>query len=358
MSNNLDFDGLLPLDAFKKEGGRMRLHGGGGKSAPAPAAETSGVYTPTYNTYDYKTGKFSMEKTAPTAADPVASPIIVASTYQDILGRPPTMPELSQYKDTSLKASDIKQELMKSPEYMNKLAQPFIPSAKYDSSGLASIAGAQPTQPTTGIAGINAALQQQLAQPKPSFQFGAPPSVQAPQAARPVPGLPNTTQTLNPVQAQLAALVQQQEVARKAQELGIGAIAATPGAPAALAPRNTESGNIHSAGTTQMADGGLSGLRPQYNLGGYSDGGRLLRGPGDGVSDSIPAQIGNRQPARLADGEFVIPARIVSEIGNGSTDAGARRLYAMMDRIQKARRKTTGKHKIAVNSKAEKYLPA
>jgi hypothetical protein len=96
----------------------------------------------------------------------------------------------------------------------------------------------------------------------------------------------------------------------------------------------------------------------QYNLGGYSDGGRLLRGPGDGVSDSIPATIGNRQPARLADGEFVIPARIVSEIGNGSTEAGARKLYAMMDRVQRARAKTTGKGKVAKNTRAEKYLPA
>jgi hypothetical protein len=95
-----------------------------------------------------------------------------------------------------------------------------------------------------------------------------------------------------------------------------------------------------------------------YNLGGYSDGGRLLKGPGDGVSDSIPASIGDRQPARLADGEFVVPARIVSELGNGSTDAGARKLYGMMDRVQKQRGKTTGKGKVAVNSKADKYMPA
>ncbi len=101
-----------------------------------------------------------------------------------------------------------------------------------------------------------------------------------------------------------------------------------------------------------MARGGIS------HLGDYSDGGRLLRGPGDGVSDSIPAMIGRKQPARLADGEFVIPARIVSELGNGSTNAGARKLYAMMDRIQKARGKTVGKGKVAKNSKAEKYLPA
>jgi hypothetical protein len=92
------------------------------------------------------------------------------------------------------------------------------------------------------------------------------------------------------------------------------------------------------------------------DLGGYSDGGRLLKGPGDGVSDSIPAVIGERQPARLANNEFVIPARIVSEIGNGSTDAGARKLYQMMDRVQKRRAKTVGKNKVAVNSKAYKEV--
>ena len=105
-------------------------------------------------------------------------------------------------------------------------------------------------------------------------------------------------------------------------------------------------------GEPRYASGGLS------NLGGYSDGGRLLRGPGDGVSDSIPAVIGERQPARLADGEFVIPARVVSELGNGSTEAGARKLYAMMDRVQKARSKTTGKNKVAVDTRADKHLPA
>jgi len=108
--------------------------------------------------------------------------------------------------------------------------------------------------------------------------------------------------------------------------------------------------------TQQMASGGASDAH--YNLGGYSDGGRLLRGPGDGVSDSIPATIGKKQPARLADGEFVVPARIVSELGNGSTEAGARKLYAMMDRVQGARASTVGKGKVAKNSKADKHLPA
>jgi len=109
-----------------------------------------------------------------------------------------------------------------------------------------------------------------------------------------------------------------------------------------------------AGGLMAMARGGAT----QYNLGDYSDGGRLLRGPGDGVSDSIPATIGNKRPARLADGEFVVPARIVSELGNGSTEAGARKLYAMMDRIQKARRGTVGKGRVAKNSRSEKYLPA
>ena len=107
---------------------------------------------------------------------------------------------------------------------------------------------------------------------------------------------------------------------------------------------------VKAAGGGMMAGGG--GIS---TLGGYSDGGRLLKGPGDGVSDSIPATIGGKQPARLADGEFVIPARIVSEIGNGSTEAGAKKLYAMMDRIQGARKKSI--KNVAANTKADKYLP-
>jgi hypothetical protein len=113
------------------------------------------------------------------------------------------------------------------------------------------------------------------------------------------------------------------------------------------------------AAAAQSSQGyAMGGNVQRYNLGGYSDGGRLLKGPGDGVSDDIPAVIGNRQPARLADGEFVIPARIVSEIGNGSTDAGAKRLYAMMDKIQAGRKKTVGKNNVAKDSKARKHLLA
>jgi len=97
------------------------------------------------------------------------------------------------------------------------------------------------------------------------------------------------------------------------------------------------------------AGGGLA------DLGGYSDGGRLLKGPGDGMSDNIPAQIGRKQPARLADGEFVVPADVVSHLGNGSTDAGAKRLYAMMDKVRQAR---TGKKKQSPAVNTAKFLPA
>jgi hypothetical protein len=90
-------------------------------------------------------------------------------------------------------------------------------------------------------------------------------------------------------------------------------------------------------GKLNLAQGG--------QLGGYSDGGRMLKGGGDGMSDSIPATIGGKQPARLADGEFVIPADVVSHLGNGSTEAGARQLYKMLDRVRQARtgRKSQGK---------------
>ena len=139
------------------------------------------------------------------------------------------------------------------------------------------------------------------------------------------------------------------------------ASAADSAAASAASASGTAPGSDGSPGSGAK-NGGMIGYAMGGglgSLGSYSDGGRLLRGPGDGVSDSIPATIGRKQqPARLADGEFVIPARIVSELGNGSTDAGAKKLYAMMDRVQRARGKTTGKNKVAANSRADKHLPA
>lgn len=111
--------------------------------------------------------------------------------------------------------------------------------------------------------------------------------------------------------------------------------------------RAASGGLMDSAVAKRMMKGG--------HLGSYSDGGRLLKGPGDGMSDDIPAKIGSKQPARLADGEFVIPADVVSGLGNGSTEAGARKLYAMMDKIRHAR---TGSKRQGREIDSRKYMPA
>lgn len=116
------------------------------------------------------------------------------------------------------------------------------------------------------------------------------------------------------------------------------------------------------------AEGGIASLNPMMGvfdarnanrefgepMGGYKKGG-YLDGPGDGMSDDIPATIEGKQPARLADGEFVVPADVVSHLGNGSTKAGAQRLYSMMDKVRKAR---TGTTKQGKQIKPEKYMPA
>ena len=121
--------------------------------------------------------------------------------------------------------------------------------------------------------------------------------------------------------------------------------ATNPGIAAMYAPKTEE--------VVKKAEGGVTG----YSLGGYADGGipHLLKGPGDGMSDSIPATIGSKQPARLATGEFVVPADVVSHLGNGSTDAGAKHLYAMMDKVRTAR---TGRKSQGKQINASNYLPA
>jgi len=102
--------------------------------------------------------------------------------------------------------------------------------------------------------------------------------------------------------------------------------------------------------TTDAAQGGV------MSLGGYAAGGnpRLLKGPGDGMSDNIPATIAGKQPARLADGEFVIPADVVSHLGNGSTEAGAKKLHKMMNDVRKAR---TGNSKQGKQINPNKFMP-
>lgn len=98
-------------------------------------------------------------------------------------------------------------------------------------------------------------------------------------------------------------------------------------------------------GDQTFAHGGLAQLNK----------GRAIRGPGDGMSDDIPAHIGGVEPAALADGEYVLPADVVSHLGNGSTEAGTRKLDGMMARIRKAR---TGNAKQGSQINADRFLPA
>ena len=117
-------------------------------------------------------------------------------------------------------------------------------------------------------------------------------------------------------------------------------------------------GGIQYAGpvqyTPKMADGGIVDLARALAARKTAQRKGLLQGPGDGVSDSIPAVIGTRQPARLARGEYVVDARTVAELGNGSTDAGAERLDEMRKRVLGKRKKA----KMGQDTKAYKHLPA
>ena len=192
---------------------------------------------------------------------------------------------------------------------------------------IASLNAPAPTAPMNNFA-QQGSMQGHIYQP--SYANYGQPSQGIPMPNR-GSGIPSQGYALNPNSMQSNS-----QIAQAAQQ-------------AQLQQRLAAAGGMASGGLSGYANGGMS------NLGGYSDGGHLLKGPGDGVSDSIPATIGGKQPARLAEGEFVIPARIVSELGNGSTDAGAKRLYAMMDRI-KAKRAST--KNIAADTKAYKYLPA
>ena len=180
----------------------------------------------------------------------------------------------------------------------------------------------------------------ELIEAAPAYERSNPMLMNTGGIARPLPkGDAGTYRDTDPTTARqdafTAAMTRLGNIRKRANVKGL------PELKAAAAPL----GSVEAA-----AQGGI-----MSSIGGYSDGGRMLKGPGDGMSDSIPGVIGGKQPARLADGEFVVPADVVSHLGNGSTDAGARKLYKMMDKIRKAR---TGKKKQAPAVKAERYMPA
>jgi hypothetical protein len=147
-----------------------------------------------------------------------------------------------------------------------------------------------------------------------------------------------------------------------------GGLAAIQGMREGYAPMTTVGGDIpqFSAGGINMQDGGFvvpadtvshfgngstdAGLK----LLGSRLGAKPIKGRGDGMSDSIPAMINGKQPARIADGEAYVPPEMVKKIGKGSPEAGAKRLYNMMDKVRHAR---TGTKKQGKQIKADKYLP-
>jgi len=146
-----------------------------------------------------------------------------------------------------------------------------------------------------------------------------------------------------------AAQIRQAKVAKRANVQLPATKRPTPMGQINMVPANMKA-DSSAPDTTNAAQGGV------MSLGGYAAGGnpRLLKGPGDGMSDNIPATIAGKQPARLADGEFVIPADVVSHLGNGSTEAGAKKLHKMMNDVRKAR---TGNSKQGKQINPNKFMP-
>ena len=154
------------------------------------------------------------------------------------------------------------------------------------------------------------------------------------------------TRSLDPV---TAAIIRQAKVNKRANMQLPGIKRPTPMGQINMVPANMKKDD-ESPNTVDAAGGGI------MSLGGYAAGGnpRLLKGPGDGMSDNIPATISGKQPARLADGEFVVPADVVSHLGNGSTEAGAKKLHQMMTQVRKAR---TGNPKQGKQINPNKFMP-
>jgi hypothetical protein len=172
--------------------------------------------------------------------------------------------------------------------------------------------------------------------------------VEAPMPPRPTPP-PSTGQA----PAATAPLTYQTKVGKKSVTRSLPAYAYDP---ATQRFTQTAAGDMGMGTSAAMPSyNGIFGDLVKYASGGmtYAAGGKLLGGAGDGMSDSIPAVIEGGQKAALSQGEFVIPADVVSHVGNGSTDAGAKRFYEMMDRIRQAR---TGKKSQAPAINPGKYL--
>jgi hypothetical protein len=257
------------------------------------------------------------------------------------------------------------------PTYPDYVANPYQPTQSYAQGGIASFSAG-------GDAMSKYRDYQDTAQMLNSYEsmLTGQPAMGGSYAQQPVPSyisnptipadnqlIDANTKGMSPYDAAKYRLAQSYANAGSPTNAGIGlANRANP----SYGQVNTDPAMVQAAMAAQQqqtqgaAQGGIMGYagggQTEYSLGGYASGGnpRLLQGPGDGMSDNIPATIGGRQPARLADGEFVVPADVVSHLGNGSTDAGAKKLHGMMDKVRMSR---TGKKKQAPQVKTDKFIP-
>jgi hypothetical protein len=212
---------------------------------------------------------------------------------------------------------------------------------------------------STGISGLDApdAVKQGLnmfgkplvmSQVRNAFGGG-----QSPQGPQGISGIPGATQNAG-ISANTPGMFNFAPNTPPAMGLGISSPQAVVPAPMQQPLFLSKLSEFKYDSPYEMAAGGMAHGGGISDLGSYSDGGRLLKGPGDGMSDHIPATIGHKQSARLAEGEFVVPADVVSHLGNGSTDAGAKQLYKMMDNIRRAR---TGNPKQGKQINPDKFTP-
>jgi len=134
-------------------------------------------------------------------------------------------------------------------------------------------------------------------------------------------------------------------------------VAPAPRQPATQTPAEAASKVIERRPIPQQE--GLENFTPKYATGGIAamqpSKGYYLGGITDGMADKVPATIDNQQPAALSDGEFVIPADVVSHLGNGNSNAGAKQLYSMMDKVRQER---TGTKKQGKEINPNKFMPA
>jgi len=135
--------------------------------------------------------------------------------------------------------------------------------------------------------------------------------------------------------------VEEAQAAAAAQAQGLASLN-----PAYDPPPKKEETNVNKSETT--AGTGYGGPGPRFMM----EGGRYLGGITDGMADQIPANVGGDE-VRLSDGEFVIPADVVSHLGNGNSNAGAAQLHRFMDNIRKER---TGNSKQGKEINPNKFL--